>query len=30
VLDIQVKNWETNDPYLVFPVPSNVKSAATR
>jgi len=30
VLDIQVKNWETNDPYLVFPMPSNVKSAATR
>ena len=30
VLDIQVKSWETNDPYLVFPVPPNVKSAATR
>jgi hypothetical protein len=30
VLDIQVKTWETNDPYLVFPVPPNVKSAATR
>jgi hypothetical protein len=30
VLDIQIKNWETNDPYLVFPVPPNVKSAATR
>jgi len=26
VLDIQVKNWETNDPYLVFPVPSQVAS----
>jgi hypothetical protein len=30
VLDIQIKTWETNDPYLVFPVPPNVKSAATR
>jgi hypothetical protein len=30
VLDVQIKNWETNDPYLVFPVPPNVKSAATR
>jgi hypothetical protein len=30
VLDIQVKTWETNDPYLVFPVPPNVKTAATR
>jgi hypothetical protein len=30
VLDIQIKNWETNDPYLVFPVPPNVKTAATR
>ena len=27
VLDIQIKSWETNDPYLVFPVPSNVKTA---
>ena len=30
ILDIQIKSWETNDPYLVFPVPPNVKSAATR
>jgi hypothetical protein len=29
VLDITVKNWETNDPYLVFPVPPNVKGAST-
>ena len=29
VLDITVKTWETNDPYLVFPVPQNVKGAAT-
>jgi hypothetical protein len=28
VLDVTVKNWETNDPYLVFPVPANVKAAA--
>jgi hypothetical protein len=27
VLDIQVKTWETNDPYLVFPVPANVRTA---
>jgi hypothetical protein len=27
--DIQVKAWETNNPYLVFPVPPNVKTAAT-
>lgn len=27
VLDIEVKNWETNNPYLVFPVPPNVKAA---
>lgn len=27
VLDITVKSWEANDPYLVFPVPPNVKSA---
>jgi hypothetical protein len=27
VLDITVKTWETNNPYLVFPVPSNVKAA---
>lgn len=29
VLDIDVKTWETNDPYLVFPVPANVKAAAS-
>lgn len=29
ILDIQVKNWETNNPYLVFPVPPNVKAAPT-
>jgi len=29
VLDIEVKTWETNNPYLVFPVPANVKTAAT-
>jgi hypothetical protein len=28
VLDITVKTWESNDPYLVFPVPANVKAAA--
>jgi hypothetical protein len=28
-LDIQVKMVDANDPYLVFPVPSNVKAAAT-
>jgi hypothetical protein len=27
VVDLTVKTWETNNPYLVFPVPSNVKSA---
>ncbi|HYR85490.1 MAG TPA: hypothetical protein VE422_15490 [Terriglobia bacterium] len=27
VLDIQVKEWEANNPYLVFPVPPNVKTA---
>jgi len=27
VLDITVKNWETNNLYLVFPVPANVKAA---
>ncbi len=27
MFDLQVKTWETNDPYLVFPVPPNVKSA---
>jgi hypothetical protein len=29
LLDVEVKSWETNDPYLVFPVPPNVKTAAT-
>lgn len=28
LLDIEVKTWETNNPYLVFPVPPNVKTAA--
>jgi len=28
MLDIQVKTWEANNPYLVFPVPSNVKTAS--
>ena len=28
MLDIQVKMWESNNPYLVFPVPPNVKTAA--
>lgn len=28
VLDLEVKTWETNNPYLVFPVPANVKAAA--
>jgi hypothetical protein len=28
MLEIQVKMWETNNPYLVFPVPPNVKTAA--
>jgi hypothetical protein len=25
ILDLEVKMWETNNPYLVFPVPANVK-----
>ena len=29
VLDIEVKSWEANNPYLVFPIPANVKAAAT-
>lgn len=29
VLDLQVKMWETNNLYLVFPVPANVKAAAS-
>ena len=28
VLDIEVKTWETNNPYLVFPIPPNVKAPA--
>ena len=27
VVDMTVKTWETNNPYLVFPVPPNVKAA---
>jgi hypothetical protein len=27
VLDVEVKTWESNNPYLVFPVPPNVKAA---
>jgi hypothetical protein len=27
VLDIQIKNWDANNPYLAFPVPQNVKMA---
>ena len=27
VVDLTVKTWETNNPYLVFPIPPNVKSA---
>jgi hypothetical protein len=30
VLDIQIKNWDGANPYLVFPVPENVKKAATQ
>jgi hypothetical protein len=30
VMDLEVKMWETNNPYLVFPVPANVKAAASR
>ena len=29
VLDLEVKTWETNNPYLVFPVPPSVRAAAT-
>jgi len=29
VLDILVKTWDANNPYLVFPVPENVKQAAS-
>lgn len=28
VLDIQVKTWDANNPYLVFPVPESVKKSA--
>lgn len=28
VLDIQIKMWDANNPYLVFPVPQNVRNAA--
>ena len=27
ILDIEMKTWESNNPYLVFPVPANVKAA---
>ncbi|HYT07663.1 MAG TPA: hypothetical protein VEL77_08445 [Rugosimonospora sp.] len=27
VLDIQIKMWDANNPYLVFPIPGNVKNA---
>jgi hypothetical protein len=27
VVEMTVKTWETNNPYLVFPIPPNVKSA---
>ena len=30
VLDIEVKKVDANNPYLVFPVPENVKQAAAR
>ena len=30
VLDLQVKMVNANDPYLVFPVPANVKAATTQ
>lgn len=28
LLDVEVKVWETNNPYLIFPVPPNVRNAA--
>jgi hypothetical protein len=28
ILDVQVKSWETNNLYLVFPVPPNVRAAS--
>lgn len=27
LLDVQIKKWDANNPYLVFPVPQNVKAA---
>ena len=30
VLDVQIKMWDANNPYLVFPVPPNVKKAAAQ
>jgi len=29
-MDLQVKMLDANNPYLVFPVPENVKQAAAR
>jgi hypothetical protein len=29
LIDVEVKMWETNNPYLVFPIPASVKAAAT-
>ena len=28
LMDLQIKTWDANNPYLVFPVPENVKQAA--
>lgn len=28
VLDVQIKMWDANNPYMVFPVPQNVRNAA--
>jgi hypothetical protein len=28
LLDIEVKSWDTNTPYLVFPVPRAVQSGS--
>jgi hypothetical protein len=30
VLDVQIKMWDANNPYLVFPVPPSVKGAGTQ
>lgn len=30
VADLRVKTWDANNPYLVFPVPPNIKSAAAQ